>query len=90
MNVLGLLPSPKTIMGVRVPAAAVVWWQDRAWIYRQIDLDSFVRVSIATDLPAPNGGYIVASLSKPVEVVTRGPQLLLSEEFRNQAKPDED
>ena len=90
MNVLAFLPSDTTVDGVKVPADAVVWWQDRAWIYRRTDSDSFVRMAIATDLPAPGGGYVVAGLDRPVDIVTRGPQLLLSEEFRSQAKPDED
>ncbi|MEJ2378413.1 MAG: efflux RND transporter periplasmic adaptor subunit [Pseudolabrys sp.] len=90
MNVLAFLPSDTTVDGIKVPADAVVWWQDRAWIYRRTKPDSFMRMSISTDLPAPGGGYVVAGLSGPADIVTRGPQLLLSEEFRSQAKPDED
>jgi len=90
MNVLAFLRSDTTVDGVKVPADAVVWWQDRTWIYRRTGSDSFVRMSISTDLPAPDGGYVVAGLVRPIDIVTRGPQLLLSEEFRSQAKPDED
>lgn len=90
MNVLVFLASDATVDGIKVPASAVVWWQDRAWIYRRRDGGGFVRVSISTDLPAPGGGYVVAGLVRPVDIVTHGPQLLLSEEFRSQAKPNED
>lgn len=62
MNVLAFLPSDTTVDGVKVPAGAVVWWQDRAWIYRRRGSDGFVRMSISTDLPAPGGGYVVAGL----------------------------
>jgi hypothetical protein len=86
MNVLALLPSGASVDGVRVPASAIVWWQDRAWVYRRTGSDTFTRVAIATDLPAPGGGYIVRELPKESELVTEGAQLLLSEEFRAQIR----
>ena len=89
MNVLAFLPTGKIVDGVAVPAAAVVWWQDRAWVYQRTGADKFVRVEIATDLPAPDGGYIVAGMAKDAEIVTSGAQLLLSEEFRSQIQVDE-
>jgi hypothetical protein len=90
MNVLAFLPAGKVIDGVVVPASAVVWWQDRAWVYQRKDPDKFVRVEVATDLPAPGGGYIVAGMPTGVQVVSSGAQLLLSEEFRAQIQVDED
>jgi hypothetical protein len=84
MNVLTFLPSGKSIEAAAVPASAIVWWQGRAWVYRRKGRDSFVRVEIATDLPARGGGYIVKDLPEDAEIVTRGAQLLLSEEFRAQ------
>jgi hypothetical protein len=68
----------------------VVWWQDRAWVYQRTSPDKFVRVEIATDAPAPDGGYIVAGMPPSVEIVSSGAQLLLSEEFRSQIQVDED
>jgi hypothetical protein len=47
-------------------------------------------VAIATDLPAPDGGYIANDVAKDAEIVTHGAQLLLSEEFRAQIQVDED
>lgn len=90
MNVLAFLPTGETVDGVTVPASAVVWWQDRAWVYQRTEPDKFVRVEIATDNPAPGGGYIVAALPHDVQIVTGGAQLLLSEEFRSQIQVDED
>jgi hypothetical protein len=90
MNVLAFLPSGKRVDGITVPASAVVWWQDKAWVYRRIDRATFTRSDIATDLPAPGGGYVVGGLPGPVEIVTRGAQLLLSEEFRAQIQVGED
>ena len=90
MNVLAFLPTGETVDGVTIPASAVVWWQDRAWVYRRTEPDKFVRVEIATDNPAPGGGYIVAGMPQDVQIVTGGAQLLLSEEFRSQIQVDED
>jgi hypothetical protein len=90
MNVLAFLPSGKKADGILVPASAIVWWQDRAWVYRRVDPESFVRNDIGTDLPTPGGGYVAAGLPSDVEIVTRGAQLLLSEEFRAQIQVGED
>jgi hypothetical protein len=90
MNVLAFLPSGKSIEGVAVPASAVVWWQGRAWIYRRTTEETFTRMPIATDLPAPGGGYIANDVAKDTEIVTHGAQLLLSEEFRAQIQVGED
>jgi hypothetical protein len=90
MNVLAFLPSGKHVDGVTVPASAIVWWQDKAWAYRRLDPERFARADITTDLPVPGGGYVVAGLPDAVEIVTRGAQLLLSEEFRAQIQVGED
>jgi hypothetical protein len=90
MNVLAFLPSGTILDGLTVPAAAIVWWQDRAWVYRRIGPETFTRTDIPTDLPAPGGGFIVKDLPKTTEMVTRGAQLLLSEEFRAQIQVGED
>lgn len=90
MNVLAFLPSGKNVDGITVPASAIIWWQDKAWAYRRIDPERFARADIATDLPVPGGGYVVAGLPDAVEIVTRGAQLLLSEEFRAQIQVGED
>jgi hypothetical protein len=90
MNVLAFLPSGTSIEGVTVPAEAVIWWQDRAWIYRRTSPEAFVRSPIATELPAPGGGYIVKDFPADAEFVSRGAQLLLSEEFRAQIQVGED
>jgi len=90
MNVLAFLLSGRSTDGAAVPASAVVWLQGRAWAYRRTGQDTFARVEIVTDLPAPGGGYIAKDLPKDTEIVTRGAQLLLSEEFRAQIQVGED
>ncbi|WP_407175933.1 efflux RND transporter periplasmic adaptor subunit [Bradyrhizobium sp. STM 3562] len=89
MNVLGFLPSGRSIDVAAVPASAVVWWQGRAWVYRRTAQDTFARTEIATDRPMPDGGYLVKNLPDHAEIVTRGAQLLLSEEFRAQIQVED-
>jgi hypothetical protein len=84
MNVLAFLASGAGADGVAIPAEALVWWQDRPWVYRRTEPETFVRTAVDTGQPAPGGGYIVRNLGKDAEIVTRGAQLLLSEEFRAQ------
>ena len=84
MNVLAFLPTGTMVEGVVVPTTAIVWWQDRAWVYRRGGPETFARVGIATDRLAPGEGFAVNNLPKDTEIVTRGAQLLLSEEFRAQ------
>jgi hypothetical protein len=90
MNVLAFLPVGAAAEGVAVPAEAVVWWQDRAWIYRRTGPEVFVRNQIATEHPAPAGGFVIKDLPGGAEIVTRGAQFLLSEEFRAQIQVGED
>jgi hypothetical protein len=90
MNVLAFLPAGVTVEGVVVPSSSTVWFQGRAWVYRRTDGDTFVRTAISTELPTPDGGYVVNNLPQNVAIVTRGAQLLLSEEFRAQIQVEED
>jgi hypothetical protein len=89
MNVLAFLPTGKTVDGVSVPASAIVWWQDKAWVYRRAGPETFTRNEIATDLPAEGGAYMVKDIPPDAEIVTGGAQLLLSEEFRAQIQVED-
>jgi hypothetical protein len=84
MDVQVFLPRGAAAAGTVVPSSAIVWWQGRAWAYLRSAPDTFVRREIATDLPAPDGGYVVSGLPRGAALVTRGAQALLSEEFRAQ------
>ena len=94
----GLLPGLHTEVSLTVktteselvvPEAAVVWLQGKAWLYLRTGATRFERREIAPDRPTPDGGYIVAGLLPDAQIVARGAQMLLSEEFRSQA-PIED
>jgi hypothetical protein len=83
------LTTKGTERGFVVPEPAVVWSQGKAWVYLRTGPTTFERREISPDHPAPDGGYIVAGVSADAQIVVRGAQMLLSEEFRAQA-PIED
>lgn len=87
MKIAVSLPGATRPAALRVPAQAVLWWQGQAWVYRQIAADRFARAAIATDQPAPEGGFIIADPepgAAPMTIVGRGAAALFSEEFRSQ------
>lgn len=89
MSVLVFVPSDAGIDGVLVPSSSIVWWQGRAWAYVRTGADRFARREVATDQPVAEGGYVVRQLAAGGEVVTRGAQMLLSEELRDQVRTGE-
>jgi hypothetical protein len=89
MNLQILLAAGPVAGGVVVPEAAVVWLQGKAWTYLRTGATTFVRREIAPNRPGPGGGYVVADLPVDEQIVVRGAQTLLSEEFRAQV-PVED
>ena len=90
MNVTAQLTTGGNSPAVTVPAAAVVDWQGKAWIYRRRSDGAFVRTGIAADQRDAAGNYIVRDLAPGTPVVTQGAQLLLSEELRSQAPVESD
>lgn len=68
------------IRGVVVPESAVLWYANRAWVYRQTSAGHFVRYRVATQHQVP-GGWFETDLKPGQRVVTRGAELLLSQEL---------
>lgn len=68
------------IPGVVVPESAVLWYANRAWVYGQTSAGRFVRYRVATQHPVP-GGWFETDLKPGERVVTRGAELLLSQEL---------
>ena len=89
MNVVASLPVGGEVKGVRIPASAVVWWEGKAWIYRQQQEGEFERIEIPTGHAVPDGWFVAKGangLSDADRVVVTGAQLLLSEELRSQIR----
>lgn len=88
VNLVARMPYGSQARGVLVPESAVVWWQGEPWIYRQISPDHFTRRAIPTDTPLGNGYFVGKGLSPGDQIVLKGADWLLSEEFRYQAQPE--
>lgn len=97
MNVIAFLPVGQPTPAVAVPASAVVWLHDRAWVYLETRADAFTRYEIPTTQPQPGGGYVVLAAASNGEtggdpqglpahtpLVVAGAQALLSQEFSAQ------
>ena len=75
-----------SIAGVIVPQTAVVWYANQAWIYRKLAADKFIRQPIGTEIELGDGWFNATGVKVGDEIITRGAQLLLSEEFKFQIK----
>ncbi|MBN6742117.1 hypothetical protein JKG47_16595, partial [Acidithiobacillus sp. MC6.1] len=83
MRVTVDLPLAKqAVQGVVIPAAAVLWYANQAWVYLQMDQNRFVRHIISTQAPV-SGGWFEMDLQPGQRVVTQGAQLLLSQELQS-------
>jgi len=78
-----------TVEGVLLPAGAVVWHQGRPWYFVAVAPGGFERRAVGSSLPHPEGTLLVGQRVPDGEVVVRGAQALLAEEFRQQI-PEED
>lgn len=78
-----------SMKGVIVPNQAIAWHGGMAWIYVKTKADTFLRKPVASDIELDNG-WFDNSLTPGTEVVIRGAQLLLSEEFKFQIKNEND
>jgi hypothetical protein len=84
MNVLAYIPAGQMLRGLLVPASAIVWWQGKTWAYIQKDSNQFVRRQVITEFPVSEGWFVRRGLSKNDRIVTRGAELILSQEFSSQ------
>lgn len=89
MRIAGVIPGGGTRVGVAIPQAGIVWGEGVAWTYVRTGTKTFARHEIATDWPAPAGGYVVPAPPGGLTVVVRGAQMLFSEEFRSRLQTDD-
>ena len=90
MNLAVALPAGPLRSGVIVPESAVVWWQGEAWCYVEAPAGKFTRVEVPTGNPAPGGWFVSEGIPPGTQVVSKGAQTLLSEEFHSVIQMDED
>ena len=91
MNVTGWIPEQNMQMtGVIIPKSALIWYMDQAFVYLKTAEESFSRCTI-DHYSASADGYFIPDAIKPGEqVVTKGAQMLLSEELRGQIPSKDD
>lgn len=94
MNARALLATGEALDGLVIQPSAIVWWSGSPWVYVKIADDEFTRRQVPTEMPyGPYGGFVVPANAFPEpepEIVTKGAQLLLSEEFRSQIQVEGD
>lgn len=76
------------VEGVVIPNSAVVWHGGKAWCYIQEDPKEFVRHEVNTREEVVGGFFNRAGFEPGDKVVTRGAQLLLSEEQKFQIREE--
>ncbi|HUY12707.1 MAG TPA: hypothetical protein VMX16_03620 [Terriglobia bacterium] len=89
MNLAAHLPAGKRLRGVLIPRAAVIWWQGQAWVYEQTAPGRFARRPVSTDEPLQGGYFAAQGFAPGAQVVTRGAQEMLSEEFRSHIQAED-
>jgi len=90
MNVTTDLPSEPSAKGVFIPASSVVWWQGKSWVYVKRDTEHFVRREVSVESPVNNGYFSVKNFRPGEQIVVKGAQILLSEEFRLKTRAREE
>ena len=81
--VVAYLPgSERAAPGALVPSAAVVWYAGQPWVYVQSGPGRFARRPLREAAETDDGFFVPKGLKAGESVVTRGAQLLLSEEQR--------
>ena len=91
MNVTAWIPEQNAqIMGVIIPKSALIWYMDQALVYLKTAEETFSRRTI-DHYSATANGYLIPHAIKPGEqIVTKGAQMLLSEEMRGQIPKEDD
>lgn len=98
-NRLGLAPGltlaahlavGRLMHGVLVPQPAVVWWQGRAWAYKQLAPGQFARQEVDTSTEIGDSYFVPTGISTRDKIVMRGAQVLLSTELGRQAQGGEE
>lgn len=90
VNAPVFLPAGDSIPGVNIPAAAMVWWQGKAWVYIETSPGQFIRRELPADLPTSDGWFVNQGFSAGEAIVLKGAQLLLSQELLGQIQMEEE
>ncbi len=89
MSLVARLVVGPALDGVVIPSGAVVWWEGRPWAYVRRGEDGFARRQVGIEQPVEGGWFVTEGFGPGDEVVTRGAQSLLSQEFVDLAADEE-
>jgi len=91
MNVTAWIPEQNEQMtGVIIPKSALIWYMDQSFVYLKTAEDTFSHRTLE-HYSASGDGYFIPDGIKPGEqIVTKGAQMLLSEELRGQIPSEDD
>jgi hypothetical protein len=79
------------LTGVKIPSSALIWHLGQAFVYLQIDAETFRRIKITHKKLINSDTYFIQeALQQNDRLVTTGAQMLLSEEFRAQIPAEDD
>lgn len=84
-----IVTSDEIEQGYDVPLSSVIWYGGQPWVYVRVADELYSRRPVSTYRETDYGWFIQDTFASDEQVVTRGGQLLLSEELRWQI-PDED
>jgi len=83
MNVTAWIPQIDQVdTGVIIPKSALIWNMDQAFIYIKTNEDTFSKKTITNYAVLTDGYFVPHSIEPGEEVVSKGAQMLLSEELR--------
>lgn len=90
-HVIATAPEGEPAAGVTVPAAALVYSEDRAWVYAQIAPGTYRRFPVDAANATPDGYFVPGSagLLPGAAIVTTGSGLLLARERNPSTEPEE-
>ncbi|BCG64318.1 MAG: hypothetical protein methR_P2091 [Methyloprofundus sp.] len=86
------LPMQKqTLTGVKIPSSALIWHLGQAFVYLQVNDETFQRIKITHKKLINSDTYFIQEALQQNDIlVTTGAQMLLSEEFRGQIPAEDD
>jgi len=80
----------QALKGVFIPEQAMVWNSGLPWVYVQLEDDLYQRRAVSTGVSAAGGLFMQQGMAVGEQLVMRGAQMLLSEEFRWQILDEDD
>ncbi|MGZ8947265.1 MAG: efflux RND transporter periplasmic adaptor subunit, partial [Methylococcaceae bacterium] len=91
MNVTAWIPEANEQMtGVIIPKSALIWYMDQAFVYIKSTEDAFNRRTLQYYSETADGYFIPDAIKPGEQIVTKGAQMLLSEELRGQIPKEDD